>query len=471
MTRKFELCWSLAGVMALLVTAGCTVPASSAGPPEPQPSAATPVAGPATSILDPQREDAAFGDIVTSTGLDSGTAAFMMLSGSTLEVVDGHTFVLEQAHANGATSRTAFHLYAGSGPAAGEPPTITSTAQTATEFRFSLSYAVAAADLPAELLPQVLGGLPGSAPAQPARDSALAAIGLAPAGPGAGPAGVPAAPMDGSPTTVDVLVDGVISQSVETGIDKAFETTKLDKTQAGTSWEAFKSGAKIWEAVKSNGEIADALQRIAAARECAANPTNPLTVKDYADHPGAKEAVIKQLDEMSDEVTANAAVLFSMLFTDAGAGLIKAAPWLGFITSPAINFIKDRLGPIIEGRAEAAEKLVPECKPTTYRVTGGGRLTVNGTIASFKAPFTVNAAGNGFRVVFQFAPDDADGTSGSVSYEGWGGGATMTGSGRYTITGKDPGPYKLKMKTSGCVDIGKCANNADTFTLTPQKAR
>jgi hypothetical protein len=462
MTRATQWCWSLAGAMALVVVTGCTAQAPSGGTSGQQTSAGTPVSGPARSITDPQHEDAAFGAVVTGTGLDGGTAAFMMLAGSTLKVIDGHTFVAQQAFPNGATAKAAYHLYTGSEMTPGQPPVVTTT-RSQNEFRFSLTYAVATADLPAELLPQVLDGLPGGVPSQPERDSALAAIGLAPAWAGAGPA----VPMDGDPSNVGVVVDGVISQAVESGIDHAVNTTNIDKTQAGTSWEAFKSGKKVWDALEANGTIADALKRIAAARDCAENPTNPITKQDYADHPGAKEEIIKKLDGMSDEVTGDASVLFVELFTDAGAGLVKVAPWLGFVTGPATNFIKENLGKDIEGNVQAAEQLVPPCRRITYRVTGGGRVTVNGTVASIKAPFTVNGAGDGFRVVFTFTPGDATGKFGSVQYEGWGEGITMSGSGEYTITGKDPGPYNLKKTVHGCVNDGNCATTSDTWKLTP----
>ena len=282
---------ALAGAAALLVVAGCAVPTPSVSTPPTQASSATPATGPATSVVELQREDSAFGDIVTSTGLDSGTAAFMMLAGSTLNVVDGHTFVARQDFPNGATAKAAYHLYAGSDLTPGQRFVVSSTRSEDT-FRFSLSYALSIADLPADLRQQVLAGLPGSVPAQPARDSALAAIGLAPARAGAGRAGVPAAPMEGEPSTVGVLVDGVISQAVESGIDKAVNTTKLDKTLAGTSCEAYKSGKKVWDALEANELVADALTRIAAARDCAENPTNPLTKADTPNvpEPGTKSS-------------------------------------------------------------------------------------------------------------------------------------------------------------------------------------
>jgi hypothetical protein len=71
-------------------------------------------------------------------------------------------------------------------------------------------------------------------------------------------------------------------------------------------------------------------------------------------------------------------------------------------------------------------------------------------------------------VTFSMTPGDATGTFGSIIYEGSGSGVTMSGTGEYTISGKDPGPYLLKMTVSGCVDGGQCSTNTDTWKLTPQ---
>lgn len=450
-------------VAGVLSASGCSAVGAAVSPAA-DPGASTPpasglVASPAVSVPTPQREDASFGEVVQAAGFDAGTAAFALLTSSTLKVVDGHTFVVRQVFANGATATTAYHLFTGGGGTPGEPPKL-SFARADSAFRFTLSYALATAELPADLRGQVLRGAPGSAPEQSARDAAVAAYGVAPAG------GI-RVPADEAPSSVDVVVDGVISQGKESAADWAAEYTGLDKTKAGTSWEAFKSGKKVWDALEANGVVADALSRIRAARACAANPTNELTRKEYEQDPAAKKDLLRRLDEMADEVTGNAAVLFVELFTDAGAGLIKAAPWLGFITGPATSYISQNLGAAIEGRVREAEQLVPKCTVTRYRVTGGGQVTVNGTIDSITSAFTVNGAGDGFRVTFTFTPGDRTGRHGSVTYEGAGNNFTMSGSGTYTISGDDPGPYTLKHSEYGCVDVGGCRNNSHTWKLTP----
>lgn len=429
--------------LALLWVAGC----SSA--PDPMP-----VDGPATSISTPQGEDAAFATQVTQAGFDSGTAAFAQLTTSTLQVDDGHTYVVRQDFANSATATSAYHLYRGSGT----PLTSSLTfSKTDTGLRYSFSYSIAATDLPADLRAQVLAGLPGQAPSQEKRDAAVAAFGL--------PEGGTRLPAEDPPSTIDVILDGVISQAKETGIDEALETAKLDKTHAGTSWEAFKAGKKVWDAIEANQLIADALARINAARECAANPTNELTIKNYQQNPGAKQELLDKLDQIHDEVTINATVVFLGLFTDTAAGLVKAAPWLGFITSPAINYVKETLSSVINDQVRAAEQLVTTCEVMSYRATGGGGdWAATGTICDIAKPFTLSGSG----LTVKATPGGASG--GRYQLGGNAGGASWSGSGSYTVR-RDPdgegGTLTLKGTNTIQTPIGAYSDTGKaTFTLT-----
>ncbi|MBU4410442.1 MAG: hypothetical protein L6256_08040, partial [Propionicimonas sp.] len=93
--------------VGLLAVAGCAPGAGVGGP--------TAVDGPAKSVTTPQREDKSFAKVVQAAGFDSGTAAFAVLTTSTVEVVNGHTYIVRQDFPNGATASTAIHLFAGGG--------------------------------------------------------------------------------------------------------------------------------------------------------------------------------------------------------------------------------------------------------------------------------------------------------------------------------------------------------------------
>lgn len=101
-----------------------------------------------------------------------------------------------------------------------------------------------------------------------------------------------------------------------------------------------------------------------------------------------------------------------------------------------------------------------------YRASGGGNgLTVSGEVGDVAEPFEIQGTFPGGKATFSYTPTSE--TGGSVSYEGGGGGATMSGTGTYTITGEEGGPLSLTQTVSGCVDIGGCRTTTETITLTP----
>ena len=444
--------------VGLLAVAGCAPGAGVGGP--------TAVDGPAKSVTTPQREDKSFAKVVQAAGFDAGTAAFAVLTTSTVEVANGHTFIVRQDFPNGATAATAIHLFSGGGGTPGQPPRVKLVALSETAISYTFSYAIVTKDLPDDLRAQVLAGLPGGAPAQAERDGAVAAF-VAPA---AG-LGVPA---QSEPSTINVVVDGVVSQTVESGIDKALETAGLDETNAGTSWDVYKAGKKVWDAIDANQMITDALARLKAARKCAENPTNELTRKQYEEDPGAKEELLRQLDEIASDVTTSAVATFVGLLTDTAGGLVKSAPWLGFITGPAVNYIKQTLASVIEDRVKAAEKLVPKC--TRYRVTGDGDSLLGvepAIINGFTTPFSVQGSTDKLLMSWAFTPSDATGRAGTVRLVGSGkGGGSVRGKGNYTITETDTGRFELTWWERDCFSplppgMDPCRNIGHKWKITP----
>ena len=106
-----------------------------------------------------------------------------------------------------------------------------------------------------------------------------------------------------------------------------------------------------------------------------------------------------------------------------------------------------------------------DTKQSGYTASGGGAVTFSGAVADLAAPFDLAGTGAGFTVEFSFVP--ADSRSGSLSYTGAGGGATMSGTGTYTISGDEPGPLLLSYENEGCTNVGGCRANSGEITLTP----
>ena len=120
-------------------------------------------------------------------------------------------------------------------------------------------------------------------------------------------------------------------------------------------------------------------------------------------------------------------------------------------------------------RGRATLDLTIEASGGFTAAGGGPGITTTGSIPDITEPFTLQGAGDGFTVTFSYTPS-ADGRSGAVSYEGGGSGFEMSGSGTYTVTGKDGGPLKLVQTTDGCVKGYGCKTTTETMTLTPVAA-
>ena len=129
---------------------------------------------------------------------------------------------------------------------------------------------------------------------------------------------------------------------------------------------------------------------------------------------------------------------------------------------------RDKSGAVqLEARSKrgvAKASIQFDTKQAGYVASGGTTVTFSGTIADLAAPFTLAGTGPGFTVEFSFAPTSAAG--GSLSYTGSGGGATLTGSGTYTITGDDPNLLTLTYNAQGCADVGGCRSTSNAITLT-----
>lgn len=103
-----------------------------------------------------------------------------------------------------------------------------------------------------------------------------------------------------------------------------------------------------------------------------------------------------------------------------------------------------------------------------YTASGGGpRISVSGTVADLTQPFTLQGEGSGFSVVFEYTPTSPDGRTGTLVYSGEGGGATLEGTGTYTIEGDEGGVLTMTAKNQGCATPGGCRSNTENITLTP----
>lgn len=416
------------GVVAIscaLVLTSCSSDAGSeATPPEGEATAASgaPFAEDVPLLAPSADLDAA----VRAAGFDAGTAFVAAATRSSVDVLDSGSFVVTHDLPNGAVAELTYRLSPGTGDTAPEDGVTLTGAEDGDRYVLSLSYAIESDTLPADIRGRVAADAdPGST-----REGTGGTI---VAGAADRPVAVRA---QEAPSTLDVVVDAVISQAVET-----FEDSVVDRTgskPASVSWEAWKAGNKVWDAVNANDLISQALTKLDALSECAENPANPLTQQQYAQDPGAKAEVLEQLAELKGEIQANAAALFLQLLADTGSSLAGSVKWLGFVVAPATAYIKQTLTSLIGERVREAEALVPACTKRSYAISGTipsqpGSIEVSGTACSLEKRYELRTTGD-LVGTFSFRPNRE--TGGTFAYTGIvsNAGLGLNGSGAYSIT-------------------------------------
>lgn len=412
---------TLRGWVAVLVS----VIALSACSADPSPSDSNADAGPpfAESVTTPAASRGLAAS-VRAAGFDAATAYVASETKSSLKVTDGHTFVVTHAFPNGATADLTYRLTAGTGKVKPGDGVALTAEEDGDRYLLSMAYAIDAATLPEDLRARVTG----------IGGAAAGALG------GGGDSGLVVQPAgyvaEDSPSTVDVVVSGVVSQAQESYIDTWAD--RADSKLATGSWEAWKAGNKVWDAVDANDMVTQALAKLDALAKCAENPTNPLTKDQYAKDPSAKKKVTDEIADLKQEIRENAAALFLQLLVDSGSSLAGSVKWLGFIVSPATAYVKQTMNEVITERVREAEQLVPKCDKQSYAISGQipsapSGITLKGTACSLEKRFTVETAGD-FIGSFSFRPNRE--TGGTYAYKGRVGNAplSVTGSGAYTVT-------------------------------------
>ncbi len=144
-----------------------------------------------------------------------------------------------------------------------------------------------------------------------------------------------------------------------------------------------------------------------------------MTQQQYREDPGERQKVLDELAEATNDVRESTVVMFTSMLVNTGSSLVKAAPWLGFITSPANDYVKANLKSVIEERVRAAEQRVVPCH-LSFTISGSapskpGGVTLSGRTCALDKPFSVQTQGDLIGTL-DFRPNSA--TRGRWSYSG-----------------------------------------------------
>lgn len=112
-------------------------------------------------------------------------------------------------------------------------------------------------------------------------------------------------------------------------------------------------------------------------------------------------------------------------------------------------------------------KIIKECKKA-YTASGGGMgMVVSGRVEDISRSFTLDGKFPGGTATFNYSPESEK--DGLVTYMGSGGGATISGNGKYTVSGTEGEPLTLNVTLTGCANVGGCRTTYEVITLTPVK--
>lgn len=173
---------------------------------------------------------------------------------------------------------------------------------------------------------------------------------------------------------VDQAQGGPGIQVVAQGTLQEFSLEALSKIEeamrerAGQDVE--KTGTPLTQSVDSILDVVDVIQtsakykqqkeRLDGLRQCAENPTNPLTQKQYKDDPAARQRILDDVSNVETEIKANTLVEFIGSFNSTASDITKQA-WLGFIVGPLTNWANAQLGAVNDELLDNLDKEIADC--------------------------------------------------------------------------------------------------------------
>jgi hypothetical protein len=283
---------------------------------------------------------------LTAAGLPIDDATF--LAATTVEASETakRTAHVVEHLASGDTIEFTVHVEP---DAAGDPSSVSATSTTTdTEISVHLAFVVEADGLPSDV-----------------RDALTA---------GARPA---VADLDGSllladASLFDVTVDWILKKVESTIRDNAIKSVlqSVVPKQVGTIMKIIKAGFTVEKGVKVFDELDTLLEALDKLAECAENPTNPLTQKQYQEDPGAKDRVLEQIAEARREIIANSIVIQLGVLNGFAAGF--GPKWLGYVIGPGTAWSKATLDQINKDRLAEIQRGVPRCDCATGGNSSGG---------------------------------------------------------------------------------------------------
>jgi hypothetical protein len=332
-----------------------------------------------------------------AAGLDPDAAVFLALTSVSVGGQDARHYVVSDAFPTGNSAQISIALTPGPAPDTGSAPLVVQQVQTTPSWTFHLAYFVPYSALPNDLVQELQTGAPLSA-----NDVMLAAF-------------VSSNRSGDRPDSgVNVVVDGVVDQFKSDVKDRAAE--RIDEELGGHSAGNLLAGIEALESVDEafsiKKEYEEFDKQLNELRDCAENPTNPITQNGYRDDPTQKQRILDAIESARTEIKQNTAVSFIGQLNKTGSGLVANAKWLGYIVGPATAWAADSLKAYNQKLVDDVKKGVTPC------------------IHSYKLDQTFSYDG----LTLHYTSLKCDGPSGKWTIDMKGGGSGLDFAGTITFT-------------------------------------
>lgn len=203
--------------------------------------------------------------------------------------------------------------------------------------------------------------------------------GIAAAGRQVAAIGDPPAALTAEVSIYQVLVAWATSKAESTLRDTSIQAIleKAAPGKGGLLMKLVKAGFTIDKGFKLGDKLDEQLAELDKLAECAMNPTNPLTIKQYAQDPGAKARILQQIQDARNELIANTIVMQLGALNGFAAGF--GPKWLGYAIGPGTAWSKATLEDLNKQRLDEIRRAVTKCECEGGLSSGGGGSSGGGT--------------------------------------------------------------------------------------------
>jgi hypothetical protein len=165
------------------------------------------------------------------------------------------------------------------------------------------------------------------------------------------------------PSIYQATLDWAINKAKGTVRDTAIKNIlkgALPGKAPGAIMGILKGGLTIERGAEIASKLNDQLAAIDRIEECAKDPTNPLTIKEFAENPAARDRILDHIAQARRELIANTLVMELGVANGYAAGF--GPKWLGYAIGPGTAWSRAILEKLNQRELDTIRNEAPKCE-------------------------------------------------------------------------------------------------------------